>query len=86
MTAKGGRRERTHWAYADPLPLVGATHERARIMKDGNVITAGGVTSLIDFGLSVRLGPNTDFQIDVALHMCCGSMLHLEGIAPCTIN
>ena len=35
------------------LPLVGATHEKARIVRDGNVITAGGVTSGIDFGLSV---------------------------------
>jgi cyclohexyl-isocyanide hydratase len=33
--------------------LVGATYERARIVRDGNVITAGGVTSGIDFGLSV---------------------------------
>jgi cyclohexyl-isocyanide hydratase len=48
-----GRRATTHWAYTELLPLVGATHEKARIVKDGNVITAGGVTSGIDFGLSV---------------------------------
>lgn len=48
-----GRRATTHWAYTELLPLVGAIHERARIVKDGNVITAGGVTSGIDFGLSV---------------------------------
>lgn len=48
-----GRRATTHWAYAELLPLVGATHKKARIVKDGNVITAGGVTSGIDFGLSV---------------------------------
>jgi cyclohexyl-isocyanide hydratase len=48
-----GRRATTHWAYADLLPLVGATHEKARTVKDGNVITAGGVTAGIDFGLSV---------------------------------
>ncbi len=48
-----GRRATTHWAYADLLPLVGATHEKARVVKDGNVITAGGVTAGIDFGLSV---------------------------------
>jgi cyclohexyl-isocyanide hydratase len=35
------------------LPLVGATHEKGRVVKDGNVITAGGVTSGIDFGLNV---------------------------------
>jgi cyclohexyl-isocyanide hydratase len=48
-----GRRASTHWAFADLLPLVGAVHEKARVVKDGNVITAGGVTSGIDFGLSV---------------------------------
>src|SRR5690349_15301139 len=48
-----GRRATTHWAYTDLLPLVGATHEKARVVRDGNVITAGGVTSGIDFGLSI---------------------------------
>jgi cyclohexyl-isocyanide hydratase len=48
-----GRRATTHWAFAELLPLVGATHEKARVVKDGNVITAGGVTSGIDFGLRV---------------------------------
>jgi len=48
-----GRRATTHWAYADLLPLVGATHEKARVVKDGNVITGGGVTAGIDFGLTV---------------------------------
>src|SRR3954462_2929220 len=48
-----GRRATTHWSYADLLPLVGAKHEKARVVKDGNVITAGGVTSGIDFGLAV---------------------------------
>jgi len=48
-----GRRATTHWAFTDLLPLVGATHQKARVVKDGNLITAGGVTSGIDFGLSV---------------------------------
>jgi cyclohexyl-isocyanide hydratase len=48
-----GRRATSHWAYTDLLPLVGATHEKARVVIDGNVITAGGVTSGIDFGLAV---------------------------------
>lgn len=46
-----GRRATTHWAFVELLPLVGATHEKRRVVKDGNVITAGGVTSGIDFGL-----------------------------------
>ena len=48
-----GRRATTHWAYTDLLPLVGAVHERARIVRDGSTITAGGVTSGIDFGLGM---------------------------------
>jgi cyclohexyl-isocyanide hydratase len=48
-----GRRATTHWAYTDLLPLVGARYEKARVVEDGNVITAGGVTSGIDFGLSL---------------------------------
>jgi cyclohexyl-isocyanide hydratase len=48
-----GRRATTHWAFTELLPLVGATYQKARVVKDGNVITAGGVTSGIDFGLSV---------------------------------
>lgn len=48
-----GRRATTHWAYTDLLPLVGALHERARVVRDGNLFTAGGVTSGIDFGLAI---------------------------------
>jgi cyclohexyl-isocyanide hydratase len=48
-----GRRATTHWAYTDLLPLVGATHEKARVVKHDNVITGGGVTAGIDLGLSV---------------------------------
>jgi cyclohexyl-isocyanide hydratase len=48
-----GRRATTHWAYTDLLPLVGATHEKAGVVKDDNIITGGGVTAGIDLGLSV---------------------------------
>jgi len=48
-----GRRVTTHWAYTDLLSLVGATYEKGRIVRDGNLITAGGVTAGIHFGLSV---------------------------------
>ena len=40
-----GRRATTRWAFTELLPLVGATYEQARIVQDGKVITAGGVTS-----------------------------------------
>jgi len=48
-----GRRATTHWAYVDLLPLVGATHEKARVVRDGNVFTAGGVTAGIDFAFRI---------------------------------
>jgi len=47
------RRVTTHWAYTELLPLVGAKYEKGRVVRDGNLITAGGVTAGIDFGLSV---------------------------------
>ena len=48
-----GRRAATHWAYVDLLPLVGARHDKARIVRDGNVITSGGVSAGVDFAFSV---------------------------------
>lgn len=42
-----------HWAYTQFLPLFGATHAPARVVRDGNLITAGGVTSGIDFALEL---------------------------------
>src|SRR5262245_23718236 len=48
-----GRRPRTHWAFTELLRLVGATHVKIRLVKDGSLITAGGVTSGIDFALSM---------------------------------
>jgi cyclohexyl-isocyanide hydratase len=46
-----GKRATTHWAYTDLLANVGATFEKSRIVWDGNLVTAGGVTSGIDFAL-----------------------------------
>ena len=48
-----GKRATTHWAYIHLLREYGAVYEEARVVRDGNVITAGGVTSGIDFGLEV---------------------------------
>ena len=33
--------------------MVGATYEKARVVRDGNVFTGGGVTAGIDFALTV---------------------------------
>jgi cyclohexyl-isocyanide hydratase len=48
-----GRRAGTHWAFVDLLPLVGATHQKGRIVRDGNVFTSGGVSAGIDFAFGV---------------------------------
>jgi cyclohexyl-isocyanide hydratase len=48
-----GRRAACHWAWAHLLPLFGAVHDDARVVRDGNLITGGGVTAGIDFTLTV---------------------------------
>ena len=48
-----GKKATCHWAYTQLLPLFGATHKPARVVRDGNLITAGGVTSGIDFALDL---------------------------------
>jgi cyclohexyl-isocyanide hydratase len=48
-----GRRGNDALGFCRSLPLVGATHEKARVVKDGNVITAAGVSSGIDFAFTV---------------------------------
>lgn len=47
------KRATCHWGYTHLLPLFGATHEAARVVRDGNLVTAGGVTSGIDFALEL---------------------------------
>jgi len=59
-----------HWAYTQLLPLFGATHAPARVVRDGNLITAGGVTSGIDFALELIAaisGENVARTIQLAL-------------------
>lgn len=48
-----GKRATTHWNALDFLPRFGAMPVEERVVQDGNLITAGGVTSGIDFGLVV---------------------------------
>lgn len=48
-----GKRATTHWNAHDFLPHFGALPEEARVVQDGKLITAGGVTAGIDFGLTV---------------------------------
>jgi cyclohexyl-isocyanide hydratase len=48
-----GKRATTHWYAHDFLTEFGAIPVDARIVEDGKLITAGGVTSGIDFGLAL---------------------------------
>jgi cyclohexyl-isocyanide hydratase len=48
-----GRRATTHWNSHDLLAKFGAIPTRGRVVRDGNLFTAGGVTAGIDFGLTV---------------------------------
>lgn len=48
-----GKRATTHWAYTHLLPLVGAEPAAGRVVEDGNLVTAGGVTSGLDFALTL---------------------------------
>jgi cyclohexyl-isocyanide hydratase len=47
------RRATTHWNAHDLLARFGAIPVEERVVRDGPIITAGGVTSGIDFGLIV---------------------------------
>jgi putative intracellular protease/amidase len=46
-----GKRAACHWAWRELLKPFGATVDEARVVRDGNVITGGGVTAGIDFAL-----------------------------------
>jgi transcriptional regulator GlxA family with amidase domain len=46
-----GRRANTHWMYRDLLPKFGAVPVAERWVRDGNVITAAGVSAGIDMAL-----------------------------------
>lgn len=48
-----GKRAACHWAWRDSLALFGAIPDAGRVVKDGHVITGGGVTAGIDFALVV---------------------------------
>lgn len=48
-----GRNVTSHWGIANLLPMLGARHVDERVVRDGNRITGGGVTSGIDFGLQL---------------------------------
>jgi transcriptional regulator GlxA family with amidase domain len=48
-----GRRAACHWAWRELLVPFGATVDDGRVVRDGNLITGGGVTAGIDMALAV---------------------------------
>ncbi len=48
-----GKRAGSHWAYRDMLAMFGAIPDPARVVRDGNVFTGGGVTAGIDIALTI---------------------------------
>src|SRR5580704_7426020 len=48
-----GRRAACHWAWRDMLELFEVIPDPARVARDGNIITGGGVTAGMDFALVV---------------------------------
>lgn len=65
-----GKRATTHWAALDLLAAYGAEPVAARVVRDGTLITGGGVTAGIDFALSVvmeTLGRATAEAVQLSL-------------------
>ncbi len=65
-----GRRAACHWAWRHMLPLFGAIPDEGRVVRDGDVITGGGVTAGIDFALVVAAelaGADTARAIQLSL-------------------
>lgn len=48
-----GKRAGSHWAYRELLKPFGAIPDDARVVRDGNAITGGGVTAGIDIALTI---------------------------------
>ena len=65
-----GRRAACHWAWRDSLSEFGVTPDPARVVRDGNVITGGGVTAGIDMALTVMAeiaGPDYAQTVQLAI-------------------
>ncbi|MBI0020428.1 DJ-1/PfpI family protein [Bartonella sp. W8097] len=48
-----GLKATTHWSAMEFLPLFGAIPVQERVVVDGHIITAGGITAGMDFGLVI---------------------------------
>ncbi|AIC21261.1 dimethylglycine dehydrogenase [Pseudomonas chlororaphis] len=48
-----GKRATTHWAYHHLLEALGAIAVQERVVRDGNLLSGGGITAGIDFALTL---------------------------------
>ena len=48
-----GKRAGCHWAWREQLTPFGVIVDEARVVRDGNVITGGGVTAGLDFAFTM---------------------------------
>ena len=65
-----GKRAACHWAWRDMIAPFGAIPDPGRVVRDGNVITGGGVTAGIDFALTLIAeiaGPETAQAIQLQI-------------------
>jgi transcriptional regulator GlxA family with amidase domain len=65
-----GKRAASHWAWRDLLPAFGAIPDAGRVVRDGSIITGGGVTAGIDLALTVlaeMVGPEFSQTVQLAL-------------------
>ena len=65
-----GKRAACHWGWRHLLPMFGALPDDARVVRDGNINTGGGVTAGLDFALVVAAevaGPVVAQAIQLAI-------------------
>lgn len=48
-----GKRVACHWAFRDLVADFGALPDTTRVVRDGNIISGGGITAGIDFALTL---------------------------------
>ncbi|MBD0421956.1 DJ-1/PfpI family protein [Streptomyces sp. TRM S81-3] len=84
-----GRHATTHHLGLDVLDATGAHAVRARVVDDGDLITAAGVTSGLDLGLYLlerELGPRIAHAVEeLFAHERRGTVWRAQGMAPATL-
>ena len=63
-----GRRATTHWGWLDQLAAIGAVPVSERIVRDGSIVTAAGVSAGIDMALTL-LGEAADEETARAVQL-----------------